>query len=179
MEPLVADIDVHGQHISTALQSLGDGEHRGAGDGVGVHVAEHHLAVSLQRVAVPVGGLIVVIGISVPGIGWHNLPVNHHIGVHHTLSLQRRQLGKILAEPVLDFIAVSGLTVNLVYILGGQVDGLPEIVQVHLLLHGVALGQGHAQVLGVLQQLGPHKEDAERQQHSHQNQHEKAQRRIG
>ncbi|SCI93616.1 Uncharacterised protein [uncultured Flavonifractor sp.] len=179
MEPLVADIDVHGQHIPAAGQRLGDGKNRFARNGVGVHVAEHYLAAGLHRAAVPVRGLVLVARVPLPRVGRHNFAVNHRIWVHRALAQHGGQLGKIAAEPVLDLVCVPALAVNLIHVLGGQIHDLPEIVQVHLLLHGVALGQGHAQVLGVLQQLGPHKEDAERQQHSHQNQHEKAQCRIG
>ena len=179
VEALAVDVHVHGQHVAAACQRLGDGEHRLAGDGVLIHVAEHHLAPGRQRVLVPIRGPVVVGGVPVPRVGRHDLPVDHRVGVHHVLPQHHGQLGEIVLEPALDLAAVARVTVNLVHVLGGQDDDLAEAVQMHLLLHRVALGQGHAQILGVLQQLHPDQKHAEQEQHSHQDQHENAQRCVG
>ena len=79
----------------------------------------------------------------------------------------------------MDLAAFRPRPAELLYILGAQLQKVAERGHVDLLFGGIALRQGHAQVLGILEQFCPHQGNAE-QEHAHTRRDQQdAQGRIG
>ena len=170
--------DVHGQHVVGALKFSGCGDYRAASDDVDIGVGKDDLPISLQSLAVPVGALIVIAVIPFPGVGGHDGTVDDGIGVHDVLPYNGGDLGKIAVEPGLDLFGVRARAAQLLHILAPQLQEIPEGGHLELLLSGITFGQGHAQILCVLEQFGAH-QDHPKDEHAHARDHQKdAQHRI-
>ena len=105
----ILDIDVHGKYVTAVIESLGNGEDSLSGNGIIVHLSAHHVSSRLHSLAVPIGILILVRLIPLPGIGRHDLPVHYCVKIHHPRAQGLDEFGKMPAQPGLNGIKASAV----------------------------------------------------------------------
>ena len=144
-----------------------------AGDGVLIDICKDDLPGIHQGVLVPLGGGKIIAGIPLPGGGANDLPVHHHIGVHLCRVQHGPDLFHIVLQPQLDLLRTAAALGIVLGVLPAQLHQAPEGGDLHLLLLRIALGQGQAHILRIVQQLRANHQHAQNQdqQKHHQLQH--------
>ena len=170
--------DVEGHDHRAVPAALGGGDYRPVIDGVGVYLGKHYLTLGLYGQVVPRRGGVVVGGVPIPGVGREDLPVQHHIGVHHAVSQHRVHPGEVHVQKGQDLLTVLSVLQTLLQRRGAEGQEGPVHVQIPLLLGGAAAGEGRGGLPGISQQRGAQQQGPHHRQHGQGGEHAKGQAHV-
>ena len=157
--------DIEGHHDAAVQSALGGSDHRPVIDHIRIHRREDHCPLRRHRLLIP-GRVLIVVGIvPLPGVGGQDLPVQHHIGIHHAPAQHGVHPGEIHVQKRPDLL--PALSVLQPFLQRGGAEGEEGLIYIQIapLLRGAAAGQGRMGLIGVIQHGGPEDPTARQSQH--------------